>query len=469
MTQPTPYTRQYNFTNFQSANPTTPLPGNQVDAELNAVKTATDGIDTNLALIQRDDGKLANGSVHQDAFSTAALLLISGWNPRGPWTTATAYAVKDMVTSGGVSYVCYIAHTSAGAIDLAKFSSIGSGIGDVIAAAANNFTAGQTITLAASGANLTLNTADTGPLGPIQDMNHNSATPASGDSMRYRFFANSSLGTSREIADLLVDFQTVTDTLEDAQFRFRTRIAGTLADRFIIKNGTYTPNATGGDKGVDTINAKNFFIDGTPAGIGPSQWGGTSGNAANAQTITLAPAITSYYTGLVVCWKAGFTNTSALTLNANGLGAKNVFNGNAACAGGEVIQNNFYAAVYDGTQFQLLGVPGILQSRVLFAEQTLTDAGPTAWNLATQQNAVWTLGASRTLSTPTNMVAGQTGNLEIRQDATGSRIITWPGSSIFKWPGGVAPTLSTAASAVDLLSYKCRAADMLVSLQKGFA
>lgn len=38
-----------------------------------------------------------------------------------------------------------------------------------------------------------------------------------------------------------------------------------------------------------------------------------------------------------------------------------------------------------------------------------------------------------------------------RQDATGSRLITWPAS--VDWPNGVAPTLSTAANRVDVLEF----------------
>ena len=36
------------------------------------------------------------------------------------------------------------------------------------------------------------------------------------------------------------------------------------------------------------------------------------------------------------------------------------------------------------------------------------------------------------------------------QDATGSRTITWPAS--VKWPGGTAPTLTTTANAIDIVS-----------------
>ncbi len=39
--------------------------------------------------------------------------------------------------------------------------------------------------------------------------------------------------------------------------------------------------------------------------------------------------------------------------------------------------------------------------------------------------------------------------LRVIQDATGSRTITWPAT--VKWPGGVAPNLSSGANAIDIV------------------
>ncbi len=57
-----------------------------------------------------------------------------------------------------------------------------------------------------------------------------------------------------------------------------------------------------------------------------------------------------------------------------------------------------------------------------------------------------------TLANPTNITAGQSGLIVVNQSATGSDTITSYGGD-WKWPGGVAPTLSTGASAVDVFSY----------------
>lgn len=64
-----------------------------------------------------------------------------------------------------------------------------------------------------------------------------------------------------------------------------------------------------------------------------------------------------------------------------------------------------------------------------------------------------TLTADCSLTFP-QAVAGQTFTVVLRQDGAGNHGVTWP-ASIVKWSGGAAPTLSTAAGAVDILSFLC--------------
>lgn len=63
MSQPVNYAQTFSFTGFQSTNPTTPLPGSQVDKELSAISVCTSQIIKNLGMIQRDDGGVANASI----------------------------------------------------------------------------------------------------------------------------------------------------------------------------------------------------------------------------------------------------------------------------------------------------------------------------------------------------------------------------------------------------------------------
>lgn len=69
-------------------------------------------------------------------------------------------------------------------------------------------------------------------------------------------------------------------------------------------------------------------------------------------------------------------------------------------------------------------------------------------------NVVSATLAGNTTFTFTGSTAGTACSfgLYLTQDATGSRTVTWPAS--VKWAGGTPPTLSTAASAVDVLVFE---------------
>lgn len=84
-------------------------------------------------------------------------------------------------------------------------------------------------------------------------------------------------------------------------------------------------------------------------------WGGTSGGTANAQTLTLSPAITAYVAGQRFKFIAGLTSSAALTLQINGIaspvtclqaGSKTAFPPFSWIIAGLV-----YEALYDGTNF----------------------------------------------------------------------------------------------------------------------
>jgi hypothetical protein len=85
---------------------------------------------------------------------------------------------------------------------------------------------------------------------------------------------------------------------------------------------------------------------------------------------------------------------------------------------------------------------------------TLTDGATITPDLAADCNFTVTLGGNRTIANPTNITAGQSGSIFIVQDATGGRTASW--GSYWDFPGGTAPTLSTAANAVDRVDYIVR-------------
>jgi hypothetical protein len=103
-----------------------------------------------------------------------------------------------------------------------------------------------------------------------------------------------------------------------------------------------------------------------------------------------------------------------------------------------------------------LGAAGLTDVQTFTVAQrgavtALTDGATITPDFAAANNFSVTLGGNRTLANPTNLVAGQSGVIKITQDGTGSRTLAF--GSYWDFAAGVAPTLTTTASAVDILVY----------------
>lgn len=95
----------------------------------------------------------------------------------------------------------------------------------------------------------------------------------------------------------------------------------------------------------------------------------------NTLVITVpSPLSVSYAAGLILQVKVGNTNTGAVTLNVNGLGAQSVVYPNgSALAAGQLVAGGIAIVMYDGTNFQLLGAvvpPGTSAQRIYKATST---------------------------------------------------------------------------------------------------
>jgi hypothetical protein len=80
-------------------------------------------------------------------------------------------------------------------------------------------------------------------------------------------------------------------------------------------------------------------------------------NASGTNTITLSysPTVTSYETDKVYTFKAAATNTGAVTLNIDTVGATAVQTiGGSALASGEIKVNQIHKVFYNGTNFRLI-------------------------------------------------------------------------------------------------------------------
>ena len=81
----------------------------------------------------------------------------------------------------------------------------------------------------------------------------------------------------------------------------------------------------------------------------------------------------------------------------------------------------------------------------------LTSSANITINMGTGNNHSVTLAHNTDFENPSGQVAGQSGSIFITQDGTGSKTAAWKAN--WKWKGGTAPILSTAAGSVDRVDY----------------
>jgi hypothetical protein len=108
VSQPQPYSPQHSFVADSATVPN--FPGQSLDIEFHDVKATTDQVLANLALIQRDDGALKNGSVTYDSLSSS--VQTNGLATAACWLTATSYLVGTTVYQNFNLYRCLVAHIS---------------------------------------------------------------------------------------------------------------------------------------------------------------------------------------------------------------------------------------------------------------------------------------------------------------------------------------------------------------------
>jgi hypothetical protein len=104
-----------------------------------------------------------------------------------------------------------------------------------------------------------------------------------------------------------------------------------------------------------------------------------------AGTNTVTASTVNSYSALVAGFLARFipanTNSGAVTLNVNGIGASAVTkNGTGALVGGELVATRVYLLLWDGTEWQIVGIIGAISAAVLSSD---SHGVPTAAALPT--------------------------------------------------------------------------------------
>ena len=104
------------------------------------------------------------------------------------------------------------------------------------------------------------------------------------------------------------------------------------------------------------------------------------------------------------------------------------------------------------TDTQTLSAKTLTNPTVTNYVETPYSATPTSTitlDLANGTVQIITLGGNVTVTMPT-ATSGKSFVMMLKQDGTGSRTVTW---STVKWAGGTAPTITSTASRLDLLSF----------------
>ncbi len=153
----------------------------------------------------------------------------------------------------------------------------------------------------------------------------------------------------------------------------------------------------------------------------------------------------------------GLTSSTAIQKGDGSTGLAAAVAGTDYCAattGSSVLKglSGSTTAATAGTDFVAPGTATNFTAQQYFGTSTLTDGATISWAANTQQVATVTIAGNRTMAAPTGLVSGAFYALNVIQDATGSRTLTW--NSVFKWTGGTAPTLSTAANAKDFFVWR---------------
>tara|TARA_A100001035_G_C27742242_1_gene482201 strand:- start:556 stop:1227 length:672 start_codon:yes stop_codon:yes gene_type:complete len=151
------------------------------------------------------------------------------------------------------------------------------------------------------------------------------------------------------------------------------------------------------------------------------------------------------------------SGNAALTLGTEALASGNAALSVAVPEVGALASGN--AALTDvASKYAIAGGPitGVVTTQSQSIGEVTTTAltsGVITFDFGAGNNFDITLGGNSTLAGPTTPSGGQTGTITIRQDGTGSRTLAYSGG--WQFSGGTAPTLTTTASGVDVLSYYC--------------
>lgn len=236
-----------------------------------------------------------------------------------------------------------------------------------------------------------------------------------------------------------------------------------------------TITTTGDARYVQTTNFTWSNLSGKPTTFTPATHTHATSDVTGLDTALAAKVNTVNFTWTNLSGKPSTFTPAAHThaisdvtnlqssLDAKVATSRTVSAGTGLTGGGDLSANRTISAdiataanVRAATANKLLDAAGVLSAVTPVA---LTDGATITPDFTAGRAFTVTLAGNRTLANPTNLAPGQSGLIVVTQDATGSRTLSY--GSYWKFPGG-APTLSTAAASVDLISYYVVSATQII-------
>lgn len=238
-----------------------------------------------------DSGRCIQGAIARWWENTNFSVTSSGTAP----TFAVAYTVAPAALRSGQAY-CFTTHAAAAGSDTLNVNALGAKTlkkvvtGSKTNLAANDFYTGEKICAAYDGTDMvliqktttdlsayaalasanvftadqTLRSTDAGATsGPILTLDRNSASPAASDNLGIVVFGGrDSGGNPTNYNYFLSTIVDPTNGSEDGLASINSIVAGVDTRIANFSTGIWTPNAIGGSRGADTINASGLFDDG---------------------------------------------------------------------------------------------------------------------------------------------------------------------------------------------------------------
>lgn len=498
---PVPIVRLFDFSDWQANHPTEPLPGINVDAEYDHSNDALNNVMARLALIQRDDGQLANNCVgpdqldpavfgelgdtlqaavdaaEQSAADSAASALAASLAAQD--AAAAAALIPTPVVPADVGKVPMVANDGhynlqviAGGGNLV--SSVFGRLGAIVAVA-NDYTAAQVANVPAGGiaaatVQAAINELDGEKLGATlgqvsqgnvvaagatqatatllaKDMNTVTAAVAGvTDGVRLMAaLAGLRVVVTNDAGVTVKVYPAVGEEVDNAAVNAPYLLAaGQTAEFLATKLASWNSNL-----GSMLSSANPLALDGVSPGVSTQAARGDHVHPA-ADLATAAVVGRLPYAKLV--------QQAAATILGNNVGALGdtlpltvaqvlaLLSVYTAAQVDALLAN--YANVNNVTTFlkALRGVP-----------VALTAAAVTVPDFAAGNYFHAALNANYAVPNPTNTAAGQSGLFVLTQDATGGRVVTWANN--YKFPSGAAPSNSLTPNAKDVIPYYVDAAN----------